>query len=72
MNNPMDNKLQDALKKANTEVERAAISDPELKKIAFSKAMDFYLHSEDMQSQKSQKNVTAGVPEISGDFWGLL
>ena len=68
----MDTKLQDALKKANSEVEKAKITDPELKKIAFSKAMDFYLHSEDMQSQKSQKNVTAGVPEISGDFWGTL
>lgn len=68
----MDNKLQDALKKANAEVEKAAISDPELKKIAFSKAVDFYLHSEDVRSQQNQKNVAAGVPETSGDFWGAL
>ena len=68
----MDNKLQDALKKANTEVEKAEISDPELKKIAFSKAVDFYLHSEDVRSQQNQKNVAAGVPETSGDFWETL
>lgn len=68
----MDNKLQDALKKANTEVEKAAISDPELKKIAFSKAVDFYLHSEDVRSQQSQKNIAVGVPETPGDFCGTL
>jgi hypothetical protein len=42
----METKLQDALKKANVEVKKANITDPELKKIAFSKAVDFYLQGE--------------------------
>ncbi|MCU0641574.1 MAG: hypothetical protein MUC35_05745 [Candidatus Margulisbacteria bacterium] len=40
----MDSKFQIALKKANAEVKELGVDDPELKKIAFSKAIDFYLN----------------------------
>lgn len=70
----MDNKLQDVLKKANAEVEKAMITDPELKKIAFSKAIDFYLHGTgtDAQSQQSHKNVAGNTQKITDDFWMAL
>jgi len=64
----MDTKLQDALKKANVEVEKAKISDPELKKIAFSKAVDFYLQGE---KESVQSRETANNTKES-DFWATL
>lgn len=64
----MDNKLQSALKKANEEVEKSGVTDIELKKIAFSKAVDFYLHGESKQIISQQANV-----EIKTDiFWETL
>lgn len=68
----MDNKLQDALKKANTEVEKAMITDPELKKIAFSKAVDFYLHGTDIQIHPSPQNVVSEIKKTSDNFWEVL
>jgi len=66
----MDTKLQDALKRANTEVETSGISDPELRKIAFSKAVDFYLREEKEPPQPDKP-----APQAKGsasDFWATL
>jgi len=70
MNNSMENNLQDALKKANAEVEKAGIVDPELKKIAFSKAVDFYLQGEKTPTL-IHKNVSDVISEGS-NFWSAL
>jgi len=67
----MDKKLQDALKKANAEVEKANITDPELKKIAFSKAVDFYLQSEKEPAQ-SRKTVSKINNTKESDFWATF
>jgi len=68
----MDNKLQDALKKANTEVEEAMIIDPELKKVAFSKAVDFYLYGTDAQPQSSSQNIVGDTKKTPDNFWKVL
>ncbi len=67
----MDSKLQEALKKANSEVEKAKITDPELKKIAFSKAVDFYLQGE---KEPAQSHETVGKINNTkeSDFWATL
>ncbi len=72
MNNSMENNLQDALKKANTEIEKAGIADPELKKIAFSKAVDFYLHGSNDYPRIDTQETTKGTQKTSDDFWRLL
>lgn len=64
----MDEKLQEALKKANAEVEKAEITDPELKKVAFSKAVDFYLYAESNQASAGHK-VSRATQDKPGDFW---
>lgn len=66
----MDAKLQDALKRANTEVENAEITDPELKKIAFSKAVDFYLRGE--ENSPSQPKAYHEEGGERPDFWIAL
>ena len=69
----MDDKLQDVLKRANTEVENAKITDPELKKIAFSKAVDFYLRREEGNSPSQPQS--KAYREDGGarpDFWIAL
>jgi hypothetical protein len=66
----MDNKLQEALKKANEEVEKAGIKDPELRKIAFSKAVDLYLHSDQISPQTKQRGKATDT--IQADFWARL
>lgn len=70
----MDTKLQNALKQANAEVEKIGITDPELKKIAFSKAIDFYLGVKDGPSLVKNHNRTQeelqNVP--SEGFWENL
>ncbi|OGY26704.1 MAG: hypothetical protein A2Z11_04270 [Candidatus Woykebacteria bacterium RBG_16_43_9] len=71
INNPMNSKLQEALKKANAEVEKSGITDPELKKIAFSKAVDFYLGSETPQSTIAPR-IPKGASDKSDDFWTSL
>jgi len=63
----MDTKLQDALKKANEEVEKAGINDPELRKIAFSKAVDFYLHADKGSPQTRKRSDEADI--IKSDLW---
>lgn len=68
----MENNLQDALKKANTEVEKAGIVDPELKKIAFSKAVDFYLHDSDAHPRVNIQETMDSTQKTFDDFWGLL
>lgn len=69
MSNTMDNKLQDALKKANDEVKKAGITDPELKKIAFSKAIDFYIQGgKDLSSQPVASREKGG----ESNFWSTL
>jgi hypothetical protein len=67
----MDTKLQDALKKANSEVEKAKITDPELKKIAFSKAVDFYLQGE-KESVQSREAMHKINNTKESDFWATL
>src|SRR3989344_96891 len=70
-----NNKLQAILKRANTEVEEVGITDPELKKIAFAKAVDFYLYDQTKQPQTNPQRVVDNVPaggESPVDFWGLL
>ncbi|MCX6791561.1 MAG: hypothetical protein NT149_00800 [Candidatus Gottesmanbacteria bacterium] len=67
----MDSKLQEALKKANTEVEAAGITDPELKKIAFSKAMDFFLRGETVTAQLSEAVPKTGSIQ-EPNFWITL
>lgn len=67
----MDKKLQDALKKANTEVEQAGITDPELKKIAFSKAVDFYLQG-DKESLLLETDVLKTNRKRKWNFWGNI
>lgn len=62
--------LQDALKKANTEVEKAGITDPEFKKIAFSKAVDFYLHGE--KGSTAHQKVSGEENKQGSDFWSSL
>ena len=67
----MDTKLQDALKRANTEVEKSGITDVELKKIAFSKAVDFYLHNDAGPSVTKNHDHKTARQETPGDsFWG--
>lgn len=70
----MDTKLQDALKRANTEVENAGITDPELKKVAFSKAVDFFLHAEEDDGRVVQKDLSVnGMNQGNDDtFWTCL
>lgn len=72
MNNSMENNLQDVLKKANAEVEKAGITDPEFKKIAFSKAVDFYLHGSDASSRVNIQETIKGTQKTFDDFWELL
>jgi hypothetical protein len=67
----MDNKLQDALKRANAEIEKAMITDPELKKVAFSKAVDFYLHGTDAHPQSSSENIS-DAKKAPDNFWKVL
>lgn len=66
----MEQKLQDALKKANIEVEKAGITDLELKKIAFSKAIDFYLNSEKKQIVTTGEAYTDNLKK--SNFWTSL
>ena len=66
----MDTKLQNALKKANEEVEKAGIKDPELRKIAFSKAVDLYLHSDQIPPRPRQHGEATDT--IQADFWAML
>lgn len=66
----MDTKFQDALKKANAEVEKAGINDPELRKIAFSKAVDFYLGADKDSSPVKTQPTPADVKK--SDFWSAL
>lgn len=66
-----DTKLQDALKNANSEVEKAEINDPELKKIAFSKAVDFYLHGE-KESSQSYPAMEEMSDVKKSNFWNSL
>lgn len=67
----MKKNLEDVLKMVNTDVENAGITDPELKKIAFSKAVDFYLYGENTPKQNKES------PKISretkkNEFWNIL
>lgn len=72
----MDDKLQDALKKAAAEVEQTGITDVELKKIAFSKAIDFYLgggnERPDVGATSAQPASAQRVSTGTGDFWANL
>ncbi len=63
----MDTKLQDAIKKANEEVEKAGIKDSELRKVAFSKAIDFYLHSAGGSNQTRKAADETDI--IKTNFW---
>ncbi len=67
----MDDKLQKALKKAKKEVEKSGITDLELKKIAFSKAVDFYLQ-EGGKSSLFQSKTTREEDKSESDFWVVL
>ena len=67
----MDTKLQNVLEKANKEVKNAAITDPELKKIAFSKAIDYYLYGTKVRSQDTSSKISPDSTEKESDgFWG--
>lgn len=70
----MDTKLQNALKQANAEVEKIGITDPELKKIAFSKAVDFYLGVKDrVPSERNHDHTQDESQKVSGGtFWKNL
>jgi|SRR3989338_1774172 len=70
----MDTKLQNALKQANAEVEKTGITDPELKKIAFSKAIDFYLGIKDgLPVANSPDRTQEGSQKVSSEsFWANL
>ena len=67
----MEIKLQEALKKANAEVEAAKITDPEMKKIAFAKAVDFYLQGTKSPFQ-SPETVHKTSNTNSSNFWPSL
>ncbi|MDD5589569.1 MAG: hypothetical protein PHQ47_00130 [Candidatus Portnoybacteria bacterium] len=60
----MDIKLQEAFKKAQAEIESAGIADLELKKIAFAKAIDYFLKKEGSLFPAKEKS---GL-----DFWPAL
>lgn len=69
----METKLQDALKKAAAEVEKVGIADVELKKVAFSKAIDFFLGSSgdghaEGNAIHSSRSATHLTP-AAADFW---
>jgi hypothetical protein len=51
-------------------VEKAGIKDPELRKIAFSKAVDLYLHSDQISPQTKQRDKATDT--IQEDFWARL
>lgn len=67
----MENKFQKALKKAHAEIEKANINDPELKKVAFSRAIEFYLHNELLPSQGLQQT-DHSVQKTPSSFWSTL
>ncbi|HUC31156.1 MAG TPA: hypothetical protein VMR99_00500 [Candidatus Paceibacterota bacterium] len=68
----MEDKLLHAIEEANKLVEKSNIKDPELKKIAFSKAVDFFLtggpKTENQTAVRSGRevNVAGGA---TGEFW---
>lgn len=66
----MDAKLQEALKRANSEIENSGISDPELRKIAFSKAVDYYLSESQAPINPSKAVEQPQAKEAS--FWSNL
>jgi hypothetical protein len=68
----MNTRLQEALKKASSEVEASGITDRELKKIAFSKAVDFYLHSLDVRPRGDTKDTSDIALQQPDSFWSLL
>jgi len=68
----MDTNLQDALKKANSEIEAAGITDPELKKIAFSKAVDFYLYGLEARPQDDTQKISNVTQKRPDNFWRLF
>ena len=67
----MDTTLQEAIKKANTEVEQIGINDPEMKKIAFSKAIDFYL-GDVKEEPRSEQTAHEIDTQAKQDFWSIL
>lgn len=67
----MNNRLENIFKKANMEVEKSGISDPELKKIAFSKAVDFYLNQENNLTQNQRKSENSNESRAN-NFWICL
>jgi hypothetical protein len=66
----MDSKLQDALQRANNEVEISGITDPELRKIAFSKAVDYYLNEPQVTLNSSE--IMEPPKNIESVFWNSL
>ncbi|HEY5259284.1 MAG TPA: hypothetical protein VIJ46_01460 [Rhabdochlamydiaceae bacterium] len=65
----MEDKLLHAIEEANKLVEKSNIKDPELKKIAFSKAVDFFLTGS--PKAENQTAVTPGhsAGGATGKFW---
>jgi hypothetical protein len=67
----MEDKLLRALEEANKLVEKSSVKDPELKKIAFSKAVDFFLTAS--AKMENAAAVTSGSEVSPGDgtggFW---
>ena len=65
----MNTKLQDALKKANSEVEAAGITDPGLNKIAFPQAVYFYLYGLEARSWVDTLKISKIAPGQPDNFW---
>ena len=67
----MEDKLLRAIEEANKLVEKSSVKDPELKKIAFSKAVDFFLTAS--AKMENAAAVTSGSEVSPGDgtggFW---
>jgi hypothetical protein len=66
----MDQKFQDALKRANDEVEKSGISDPDLRKVAFSKAVDYYL--DELLSPSNSFHGVQYAQAKEAPFWSNL
>lgn len=64
--------IKKAIEKANSFIVKLEIKDPELKKIAFSKAVDYFLGQKEGGSELDIAEVPSMVPKTDGDFWNRL
>jgi len=77
-NNPMNKKIKEAIESANKLINESSIDDPELKKIAFAKAVDYYLQpalingKSDKEKRGSTNLLKNKKDNGKQNFWDIL